>query len=109
MLSNEMVKRVIEDTGNDGHQIWMVEKFDYLPFEFINPLFRVIESEGSGKYAIFDKDGAIVEEVMGIYSLELLWKVAKDIGADTSIAAKQMGRGFQATALTKAIEDKLKV
>ena len=48
-------------------------------------------------------DGKPVNQVRGVYALQLLWKLAESVNADTTEAGKKFGRGFQANELKAAI------
>ena len=54
------------------------------------------------KSTISDKDGNPIN-VRGWHTLEVSWKIARDIGANTNEASSKFGRGSQASALATAI------
>lgn len=96
MLTKFQIQGALKKCAGDGHTIFKEDAFNILPEEFINPLKEEYLS-----------DSNVIPKLYGIYSLKLLWAIAHDIKADTTIACTKMGRGFMAQALTDAINNKL--
>jgi len=94
---------VIDICGDDGHSIYSREVFTLLPDSFIKPFFKSFRGN------INRTDGTPTESLEGIYGLELLYSVAMYIGADIAVAHTKIGRGFQATELTKALKARLEL
>jgi len=80
------------------------------PAEFINALITVFESSLS---YIYQFNGQPVMKLVGIKHTSLIWKIAEEIGADTSVAANFTGEGFRTEAIMseikKAVESHEKV
>jgi len=70
------------------------------PAEFIHDLFTVHES--SSRY-IYQFEGKPVSKLVGITHASLIWAIAKEIGADTSVAANFTGEGFRVDAIVREI------
>lgn len=110
-MNLEAVKKYNETWGGDGHSIIEAESlvdmgFD---FEFVSKHAYDHQSGKHYKEMIFDnKTGEKLDSLFGVYSLDFSYAVAREIGADTTQAAKKMGRGFQAGCLYTAINEKLK-
>ena len=103
----EAINKYIKEVGGDGHTIFKHEYIRKLGFtdEFVNELCYDHESGQSYKETIFDTEsGNPFKSCWGVYSLDLLYALARDIKADTSDARKKMGRGWQARELVKAIK-----
>lgn len=109
MLDKIQVHKALCKCAGDGHTIFKEEAFDMLPKEFLDKYVHEYESVGHGKTAIYDNDGNRLEKLRGVYSLDLLYGMAHDIGADTKEAESKNGRGFQADCLTRSINERLKV
>jgi len=100
-LTIEQIKQAIEVCGYDGHTVWKKEDFAFLPRQFIDSILTDCEDVVS-QYSIFGSEDTITKANC-IYGLQLLWCIADDINANTTIAQTKKGRGFQAQALTKSI------
>ncbi len=97
-LSNEVIQNIVRDC--DGWTIFGFEKFVSagVPPEMLKPLVQTFKSNlASPKSTIFTDTG-VVSELTGVYGLDILQRVARDIGADTTMADGLNGRGFRAMA-----------
>mgnify|MGYP003152937129 CR=1 FL=1 len=94
--------------GGDGHTLYDAadEIFQGIPKALIDMVTQTHKSDGTAKGSIW-RNGQMVDEMHAVYGLDLLWRLATEAEADTKIAARKMGRGFQAQELTKAIKEKL--
>lgn len=79
-----------------------------LPESFVNKFVRVFKSDTRDpKSTIFNDDGEVIKQLKGVYALDILWGIAREMGADTSEAETKSGRGFIARCLKDAIKEKL--
>ena len=110
MQTAEAINKYIEQAGGDGHTIFKDEYIRGMGFsnEFVDKFASDHSSGNTGKSTIFDDRGNVMETCMGVYALDFLYGIAKDVGADMTIAHSKMGRGFQAQALVIAIKDAIK-
>ncbi len=108
-IDKKVILDLLKVIGGDGHTLYDAadEVFKDIPKDILESVTRVHKSDGTGKGSIW-KDGQLVEEMTAVYGLNLLWKLANEIGADTTKAGQMMGRGFQAQRLTEAIQEKLR-
>jgi|TARA_Y100000310_G_scaffold45214_1_gene42171 hypothetical protein len=108
-MKDEHVLELVEKIGGDGWTIFRAdaEMFSNLTDEIRERVTRVHKSDGSPKGSLWDDDGGIIPELLGIYALDLMWVLAEEVKADTTIAASKMGRGFASRALADAIVEKL--
>ena len=106
MQTKEAIKKYIELWGCDGHSIIKSESLVEMGFdqEFVNSYSYDHQSGQSYKSMIFDKRGNKMSSVMGVYTLDFLYAMAKDCGADITEARNKMGRGFQAGCLVAALQ-----
>ena len=107
-IDNQAILDLLKVIGGDGHTLYDAadEIFQTMPKALMDMVTQTHKSDGTPKGTIF-KDGQIVEEMHAVYGLDLLWRLATEVGADTKLAAQKMGRGFQAQELTKALRVKL--
>lgn len=103
MLSKDQVKQVLEVCGGDGHSILSAEAFTFLPEEFLKPLVVTHKSDGTPKGTITNEKG-IVKAVKGVYSLDILRKVADDQEVKYLPA---FGRGTEARRISEALGAKV--
>lgn len=108
-LSPESIKKVLETIGGDGHSIHKPELYldAGMPAEFVGAHTVKYKSERSNYKRTIFTDGKPVNELTGVYALDMLYAIAANIGADEREAHSKIGRGFQAGALTEAIYRKL--
>jgi hypothetical protein len=71
------------------------------PAEFIIDQIDVYESSPS---YIYQFKGTPVKELIGVALSSLIWQIAEEIGADTSVAGNFTGEGFR----TEAIKNEIK-
>ena len=107
-IDNQAILDLLKEIGGDGHTLYDADNeiFQAMPKELMDLVTQTHKSDGTPKGTIF-KDGQTVEEMRAVYGLDLLWRLATEVEADTKIAARKMGRGFQAQELTKALREKL--
>lgn len=109
--SKESILKLMDEIGGDGHGIQDPSLYVKLgfPSDWIAAMTHTFRSNPAGgpKEVIFGAHEQILKEVTGIYSLPAHWKIAEQIGADTSDAAKALGRGTTAARLAAAIRRKL--
>jgi hypothetical protein len=106
-LTKTLIKNHEELLDGDGHSIFSSEHYTELeiPQEVIEGLEKTIKSDRSNPKTTIFKDGQIVDELIGIWNLEFLKRVARLINAkDYPIKS---GRGFQAQEICSAIKRKL--
>ena len=108
-MENEHVLELVEKIGGDGWTIFRADAgiFRNLTDEIRERVVRVHKSDGTPKGSLWDDDGGMIPELNGIYALDLMWVLAEEVKADTTIAASKMGRGFASRALADAIKEKL--
>jgi hypothetical protein len=70
------------------------------PADFIHDLIAVHETSPS---YIYQYKGKPVLNLIGIDHTSLIWAVAKEIGADTSVAMEFTGEGFRNEAIVREI------
>jgi hypothetical protein len=106
-LTKTLIKNHEELLDGDGHSILPSEYYTELevPQEVLEGLKKKIESNHSDHKTTIFKDGQIVDELIGIWNLEFLERVA------TLLSVKdyqpKIGRGFQAQEICSAIRRKL--
>jgi len=106
VISSETISGILDIIGDDGHTIYAVEAFEKfgLPNEFMDRYIIVHKShETNPKHMIFGDGGKIINELSGVYGLDMLWGLAGEVDADIAAASVKMGRGGQARALTSSI------
>lgn len=88
----------------DGWKIFSPEELIELglPEDGVHNFVRTYKSDGSAKGSIWNNSGEMVKELTGIYGLEFLIKVARELGVEYDDA---MGRGFQARNIQKALRE----
>ena len=103
-------KKWLEENGNDGHSIWKAESVPFadLGLDKIEAkrLVQTFKSDTSDPKSTIFKDGKIVKELEGVYSLSLLSAVAGKLGVEDA-GGFLFGRGSRARALNAAILAKL--
>lgn len=93
----------------DGHTILDPAYFTKtlrVPEWFIEPVVTTHASDFSDHKQTLFVDGKPVSRLKGVYGLDLLWHIARHIGADTS-RCTAMGRGSLARQLQEAINTQL--
>jgi len=107
MQTVEAIKKYIEVYGADGHSILDPTQMVEFGFEqeFVNRFSYDHASGKSYKETLFDTNGNPLQSCLGVYTLDFLYGIAKDIEADTQFAERKMGRGFQASELITAIKE----
>ena len=107
-IDKKVILDLLEAIGGDGHTLWDADAdcFKEMPKDFMEGVTQVHKSDGTAKGSIW-RDGELVEEMHAVYGLQLLWKLANEVGADMDKHDRLMGRGFRARALTEAIREKL--
>ena len=107
-LDSKAILTMVDAINGDGHSLYAADAdfFAGMPKEIMESVTHTHKSDGTYKGTIF-VNGEAVEEMHGVYGLDILWKVANEIGADTSLAGGMVGRGSQARALTQAIREKI--
>jgi hypothetical protein len=116
-FSSQSIIALMEWIGGDGHSVLGLDSLDdrrvrllgFTPKEWVifGSKAEWFESDLSDpKSTISDKDGNPIN-VLGWHTLEVSWKIARDIGADTEEASSKFGRGSQASALATAIHARL--
>ena len=107
-IDSQIILDLLKEIGNDGHTLWAADEpfFELMPKGFMESVTQTHKSDGTAKGSIW-KNGEMVPELHSVYGLDLLWELAKEVGADTKLAGQKMGRGFQAQELTKALREKL--
>jgi hypothetical protein len=107
-IDKQAILDLLKVIGGDGHTLYDAadEAFQAMPKELMDSVTRTHKSDGTAKGSIW-KDGQLVEEMHAVYGLQLLWRLASEVGADVTSATQKMGRGFQAQELTKALREKL--
>lgn len=87
----------------DGHTIFAPEAFikTGAPPALIAQHTKCYESNPSSvKETIFGEDGAAVNQCLGVYGLQMIQVICRDLGVEYR---ETMGRGFQAAACRAAI------
>ena len=107
-IDKKVILDLLEEIGGDGHTLWDADAgfFKDMPKDFMESVTQVHKSDGTAKGSIWGNEG-MVPEMHAVYGLDLLWKLAKEVGANLDRPHGLMGRGFQARALTEAIREKL--
>jgi hypothetical protein len=107
-IDKKVILNLLDEIGGDGHTLWGADAdfFKGVPKEIMDSVTHTHKSDGTGKGSIF-VNGEVVEELHGVYGLDILWRLAKETGSDTTHAGGMFGRGSQARALTQAIREKL--
>lgn len=102
------IMALLEKIGDDGHTIWMAGVLGAFPDGICKRLTATHKSEGAGKSAIYNTKGwpfERIEELTGVYSLDILSAIASDL--DCTPSDMPMGRGFAARKLTTAIRERI--
>lgn len=98
----ELIASLNEKIGHDGHTIWEPSVLESFPVALQERFIEDHSSDGTVKGSITDNSGAMVEELKGVYGLDVLRAIVQDLGLK---AESKFGRGFQATAYSRSIED----
>ena len=109
-IDKQAILDLLKVIGGNGHTLYDAadEIFQGMPKELMDAVTQTHKSDGTAKGSIW-RNGEMVPEMHAVYGLDLLWRLASEVGADTKLAAQKMGRGFQAQELTKALREKLVV
>jgi hypothetical protein len=104
--SKEVLLKVMDLIGNDGHSIWAADGLRKcgLPEAWIKQFSQVHKSKGSWMETIY-VNGKAVSELGGVYGLSLLSVLASRLNAQ--VTRHYYGRGSEACELTKVILAKL--
>jgi len=110
MQKTSAIRKYLDTYGADGHTIIKAEALPEMGFdsEFVAKFAYDHKSGKHPKEKIFDKHGNVFESLYGVYTLDFLYGIATDIGADKTAAHQKMGRGFQAQELVRAINAVIK-
>lgn len=106
-LSKEVLQEVLSQIGGDGHSIWcptILTKAG-VSEEIVDNFVENIESGSHHKERIFGDNGQFIPEVKGVYGLNFLSALAKDLEVTWE---SKMGRGFEARVITAAIQTYVK-
>jgi len=111
--SPKAVLKLIRAIGGDGWSIYPVSWYtDFgLPAELIKPLEQKLKSDFSHPKKTLFRNGEPIEELIGVYTLRVLYQIAENIGVEEDAlknAFSKTGRGFQAQELSEAISDYLR-
>ena len=108
-MKNEDVLSLVSKIGGDGWTIFNAdsELFNNLTDRIRERATKTYKSDGSPKGTIWGDDGNMIKEMSGIYALDLMYLLAREVGADTKKADLMGGRGFASRALADAIKKKL--
>ena len=74
------------------------------PADFIHDLIAVHETSPS---YIYQHKGKPVLNLIGIAHTSLIWAIAEEIGADTSVAMEFTGEGFRTEAIVREIRKEM--
>jgi hypothetical protein len=74
------------------------------PADFIHDLIAVHETSPS---YIYQHKGKPVLNLIGIAHTSLIWAIAEEIGADTSVAMEFTGEGFRNEAIVREIRKEM--
>jgi hypothetical protein len=101
--------KVISDVVDlcDGHTIFKVEAFTDLgvPSELIEQYAQEFESNTDNyKETIFDGHGKIIPKLKGVYGLDVIESINRELGLP---APNKFGRGFRADLCRDQIKDHL--
>ena len=104
--TKEAIREYLKTVGGDGHTIFKDEFIRKMGFtdEFVAK-FAKDHTSGDGYKDTLFAEGKKVDKIMGVYALDFAYGIAKDVGADMTIAYSKTGRGFQAQALVVAIRN----
>jgi hypothetical protein len=110
--SPKAVLRLIRAIGGDGWSIYPVDWYtDFgVPTELIKPLEETLKSDFRHPKTTLFTNGKPVEELVGVYTLRVLYQIAENIGVENDAlksAFSKTGRGFQAQELSEVISDYL--
>ena len=111
-ISEDKIKEILSIVGGDGHSIYPIEffldKFD-VPRNVIEYCEHTLFSDPSNPKSTIYKGGEEVESVTGVFTLDLHYRIAEDLGLSDIIAkaGSLKGRGFQAQELCNGIMEYL--
>lgn len=105
-LSKAVILEVIDRLGGDGHGLYDPKILTEagVPDVLAAQVTTTYKSDGTYKGSIFGPDGAVVEETVAVYSLDVYRRINRDLGLPSST---MMGRGFEARQLHDQIEAKV--
>jgi hypothetical protein len=97
--------RVLDLIGGDGHSIYnkcgLAEELG-VPDKMLDQYTRDYTSSTTDpKHMITKADGSLAEHMVGVYGLDMLKKIARQLDVEIP---DMMGRGFLARALTSNLE-----
>jgi hypothetical protein len=100
-------EKVILDVAEmcDGHTIFKVEAFTKLgvPQELIDRFTEEFESDTSNyKETIFDHNGNVIPKMVGVYGLDVIESINRELGLP---ASDKLGRGFRARHCAEQIKN----
>jgi len=103
----QLPAKVLMDVADlcDGHTLFKVEAFTDLgvPQELIDRYAHEHESNTSDyKSTIFDDSGNVIPKIVGVYGLEVIESLTRDLGLPGS---GKMGRGFRAQECREQIRN----
>ena len=94
---------LVAEIGNDGHTVWAESVLKAFPKPLQERFTRTHRSnKRDPKSTMFGADGRIIEQLKGVYGLTVLRCICDDLEISVS---SYLGRGFQAQASTKAINE----
>jgi hypothetical protein len=101
-LTIEQIMKALDYIDGDGHTVF---KYSALiecgwPEETALAVCTEQTSDGSWKGSIWGKDGKMIKECFGWYSLDLLYAIARSFDVKFGSC---MGRGFQAREIDRAL------
>lgn len=108
----KVLKKLTTEQWEDlttGHDLFKTKFYTDMGFpdEFVKKYISEIESDLSSPLStIYDKDMNIIERVIGIYNLEFLRGLEREMGVK---AEGCMGRGREARNIITALQKELKV
>jgi len=112
-VPTDKIVNLLREIGGDGHSIYpkefFIEKWE-IPEEVIKYSERKLISDPSNPKTMIFKDGELMDELEGVFVLDLHYTIADNLGLSETIAkaGQKQGRGFQAQELCNGIMDYLK-
>lgn len=108
-INPEATAQIVEKVGGDGWTILSPSFFTkFLHENELSVIEEIVKEHASDfkypKLTIY-KEGFPVDSMKGVHTLDLLYRIAKDLELDavSEDANAKMGRGAQAQSLTKGI------
>lgn len=104
-LEKEVVGKVVNVINGDGWSIYSPDTFIQLGMtrEQLEPYIEVHKSGKSPKEMIFNKEGQLVKKMEGIYGLDLLQGLLRELGLDHNCVS--LGRGFRAREFCERLRE----